>query len=350
MIIQFIMNFDKREKLRRIEDIEFTFNNTPVYKFNILYKGKEMTIYGKSEMTSFTSSVKDRVMRYIVRDALQNHSINNETTFIDATSGNSGIALSHLCAYIGQPCEVATPTWTTDARVNLIAQTGAKVTKLSEEDRGYQGAIDYSLRQQKEGNFFCTNQFGNKLNIEAHKFGEMKEFFQLFKDKNIEIDVFAGGYGTGGMIMSFAEMSKMHGFNAKVYPLEPKTANLMEQGHKPGYSSLSHLVHRVEGISDDLIPLLIDEDKLSKVIVLDDSEAILMAQKINKMGLPIGISAAFNIIGCLEGLYLNNKNTGAVILCDNNSKYMSTDLFKTEKDKDGSFFNSVKDVSLSIIK
>ena len=331
-----MISSNMQKKLDIIMSIDSAFSNTPVAKVELNYNGNDYTLYGKCEFNSFTGSVKDRVMRRIVSEGIKSGKVTENTTLIEATSGNTGIAISAIASSCGLKCEVVTPEWTTETRLKLIKQFGSKITLISEKEGGYNGSIEYALkkcRESKQAEYFCPNQFGNEINIAAHVEGEMKEFFDVLEDKKIVVDVCAGGYGTGGMLMGFQKTLESHNQHAKVFAVEPIRGQMLAKGHKPGYVSVDHLEHKIEGIADDLVPVLLENFKHHETVVIDDDDAILVTKMFNRMGLSIGISSGFNIVGCLKALEKEGKSVGAVIFCDNNAKYGETDLFKSVDSK-----------------
>ena len=158
---------------------------------------------------------------------------------------------------------------------------------------------------------------------------------------NLNIDGFVAGVGTGGTVMGIGERIRENFPNAKICPLEPLNSPTLSTGYKVAK-------HRIEGISDEFIPDLVKLDKLDEVVSVDDGDAIIMAQKLAKAGLGVGISSGANFIGAL--MLQNKLGKDSIIVTvfpDDNKKYLSTDLMREEKVKEN--FLS-EDISLKSIK
>ena len=152
------------------------------------------------------------------------------------------------------------------------------------------------------------------------------------KSVNLEIEGFVAGVGTGGTIMGIGKRIKENFPNSKICPLEPLNSPTLSTGYKVAK-------HRIEGISDEFIPDLLKLDQLDSVISVDDGDAVIMAQKLAKLGLGVGISSGANFIGAL---ILQNKlgasSNVVTVFADDNKKYLSTDLMRKEEIKE-SFFS-----------
>ena len=161
------------------------------------------------------------------------------------------------------------------------------------------------------------------------------------KSLNLKIDGFVAGVGTGGTVMGTGKRIKENFPNAKISPLEPLNSPTLSTGYKVAK-------HRIEGISDEFIPDLVKLDELDSVVSVDDGDAIIMAQKLAKIGLGVGISSGANFIGALMLQNELGRDANIVtIFADDNKKYLSTDLMKQEPLKE--HFLS-KDITLKGIK
>lgn len=329
----------EREKWKNLEKL---IGKTPLLEIIFEYKGEERKLYVKNESYNLTGSIKDRMAFYCLKKAYENGEIKENSPIAEATSGNTGIAFSAMGAILGHPVTIFMPEWMSEERKSLIRSFGADIILVSREEGGFLGSIEKTKEFAKEHpETYLPNQFSNIYNSEAHYYGIGLEIVEEMKSVNLEIDGFVAGVGTGGTVMGTGKRIKENFPNAKICPLEPLNSPTLSTGHKVAK-------HRIEGISDEFIPDLLKLDELDSVISVDDGDAIIMAQKLAKLGLGVGISSGANFIGAL---ILQNKlgssSNIVTVLADDNKKYLSTDLMKKEETKE-SFFS--KDIVLKEIR
>jgi len=172
---------------------------------------------------------------------------------------------------------------------------------------------------------FLPRQFENKYNTEAHEETTGREIdHQLFKER-IRPDAFVAGVGTGGTIMGVGNYLKVGYPHIKIYPVEPAESPTLSTGVKNGS-------HRIQGISDEFIPAIVQLDKLDNVISVHDGDAIIMAQRLgSELGLAVGISSGCNFLGAVKAQQRLGKDKAVVtVFADSNKKYISTGLFQEE--------------------
>lgn len=292
--------------------------NTPMIKLDYEFEGKKRSIYIKLEYYNLTGSIKDRVAYYIINNAKKQNLLKNSMPIIEATSGNTGIALSALGAYYKHPVYIYMPEWASKERINLMKLYGANVTLVSREDGGFIGCVEKAKNKAKEINGFLANQFSNKNNFLAHYETTAKEIIEQVPEK---IDCFVSGVGTGGTLMGIGKRLKEEFEDFKIVALEPDKMPIMSTGNSLGN-------HKIEGIGDDFIPDLIDKETIDEIILVNDDDAINMSKKLAKeLGLGVGISSGANIIA--SALWQQkNKRTVVTVFPDDNKKYLSTDLVK----------------------
>ena len=292
--------------------------NTPLIKTKYKYNGKEDYIYTKLESYNLTGSIKDRVAYYIINQAYKEGKLKKGMEIVEATSGNTGIALAAMGAFFGNPVHIYMPDWVSKERLNLMKMYNAKVTLVSKEDGGFKCAIQEAIKYAKENNAFLSNQFENENNVLAHYETTGKEILdKLGKD----IGGFVSGIGTGGTLMGVAKRLKEANENVKIYALEPDKMPLL---------SKNQIIdnHKIEGIGDDFIPKIVEKDKIDKVILVNDDDAVNMARKIAlNLGIGVGISSGANMIA---SVLAKDENEGTIVTVfpDDNKKYLSTDLSK----------------------
>jgi len=291
--------------------------NTPLIKIKYKYNGKEKYIYTKLESYNITGSIKDRVALYIIKQAYQQGKLKEGMEIVEATSGNTGISLSALGAYFGNPVHIFMPDWVSKERLNLMKMYNAKVTLISKEEGGFKRAIKEAKEYSIKYNAFYSNQFENENNVLAHYETTGKEILDSLEN----IGGFVSGIGTGGTLMGIAKRLKEKNKDIKIYALEPDKMPLISQNKI--YEN-----HKIEGIGDDFIPKIVDIETIDKVIVVNDDDAVNMSKKIAlNLGIGVGISSGANMIASVIAKEENEGNI-VTVFPDDNKKYLSTDLSK----------------------
>jgi cysteine synthase A len=305
--------------------------NTPMLEIAYRYKNETRKIYVKCEHYNLTGSIKDRMALYILQQAYEHLLIKPGDIIVEATSGNTGISFSAIGKALGHDVKIIMPNWLSKERIDIIKSLGAEVILISKEEGGFLGSIALSEKMAKEDNrVFLPQQFENKYNAQAHEKTTVKEIWMQMQSIDLTPEAFIAGVGTGGTVMGVGKYLKERHPLVRIHPLEPAESPTLSTGHKVGS-------HRIQGISDEFIPALVDLNKLDSVIKASDGDSILMAQMLAKqLGLAVGISSGANIIGAIE--LQNRLGEDAVVVTvfsDSNKKYLSTDLMKEEPVKDG---------------
>ena len=293
-------------------NLENLIGNTPMTKIKYIYNGEEKCIHTKLECYNYSGSIKDRVIYHILSNAKLNGNLKDGQPIVEATSGNTGIALASIGALLNHPIHIFMPDWVSSERQSLIKMYGATIHLVSREEGGFKAAIEKANELANQIGAFKTDQFNNSQNIEAHYNGTAEEILKQYP----EVDSFVSGIGTGGTLMGIGK--KLKEFNdAKIYGLEPSTLPLITKGISIG-------THKIEGIGDDFIPSIVDLSLLSKIITIDDKDAINMAKRLSReLGLGVGISSGANF---LAAVLLNETGNIVTVFPDDNKKYISTEL------------------------
>jgi len=292
--------------------------NTPLIKIKYKYNGKENYIYTKLESYNITGSIKDRVAYYIIKKAYDEGNLKKGMEIVEATSGNTGIALAAMGAYFGNPVHIFMPNWVSKERLNLMKMYNAKVTLISKEEGGFKRAIEEAKEYSIKHNAFLTNQFENEDNVLAHFETTGEEIVQKLGN---DIGGFVSGIGTGGTLIGVAKRLKKANKNVKIYALEPNIMPLLSQNKILGD-------HKIEGIGDDFIPKIVEGEKIDEIILVNDDDAINMARKLAlNLGIGVGISSGANMIASVIAKEENEGNI-VTVFPDDNKKYLSTDLSK----------------------
>ncbi len=306
--------------------------NTPLIKIKYKYNGKENYIYTKLESYNITGSIKDRVAYYIIKEAYKNKKLKKCMEIVEATSGNTGISLAAIGAYFGNPVHIFMPDWVSKERLDILKMYNAEVTLISKEEGGFKKVLKEAEDYAKTYNAFLSNQFENKDNVLAHYETTGKEIIDKLGNN---IGGFVSGIGTGGTLMGVAKKLKEVNESVKIYALEPDKMPLLLQSTILGN-------HKIEGIGDDFIPKIVEKDKIDKIILINDDDAINMARKIAiKLGLGVGISSGANMIASVLAKEENDGNI-ITVFPDDNKKYLSTDLSKPIEDKEEYISNKIE--------
>lgn len=303
--------------------------NTPMIKINYEYKGKKSYVYTKLEFYNLTGSIKDRVAFYIINNAKKSGKLKNRMPIIEATSGNTGIALAALGGLYNHPVYIFIPDWVSKERISLMKNYGANVISFSHEDGGFIRCVDEAKKMAEDKNGFLVNQFANKDNFLAHYETTAEEILNQIPEK---IYGFVSGVGTGGTLMGVGKRLKEEFIDFKIVAIEPDKMPIISKGEI--ISS-----HKIEGIGDDFVPDLVNKDLIDDIILINDEDAINMSRILAKeIGLGVGISSGANLIG---SVLLNEKMNKPVVtvFADDNKKYLSTDLSK-EIDKNENFISN----------
>lgn len=320
----------KKPLPKKFKGLKHLIGNTPLLAINFKYKGTTRTIYAKSENHNMTGSIKDRMALHILKSAYESGSIKFGDTIVEATSGNTGISFAAIGRALGHPVTIYMPDWMSRERVDLISSMGAKIHPVTREQGGFLGSIKMTEQFAAENeNVFLPCQFSNTANCEAHYQNTGPEIWWQLQFRSLKPDAFCAGVGTGGTIMGVGRKLKELNPEIMIHPIEPAESPTLSTGHKVGS-------HRIQGISDEFIPAIMDLERTDKVIPVHDGDAIIMAQKLSaELGLAVGISSGANFIGAL--MAQNELGNNAVIVTvfpDSNKKYLSTDLLRNEPVKD----------------
>jgi cysteine synthase A len=304
---------------------------TPLLEIHFLYKGAPRTIYVKAEHYNLTGSIKDRMALYILKEAYADGAIRPGSTIVEATSGNTGIAFSAIGRALGHPVTIFMPDWMSQERINLIKSFGADIQLVSKDQGGFLGSIELSEKLAQElPHGFLPRQFSNEHNCDAHYHTTGPEIWQQLTGQGLVPHCFVAGVGTGGTIMGIGRYLRSNNPDILLHPMEPSNSPTMSTGYKVGK-------HRIQGISDEFIPDIVNLAELDAIIQVDDGDAIIMAQRLaRELGLGVGISSGANFIAALEAQnQIGPDKVVVTVFPDDNKKYLSTDLMAHEPAKPG---------------
>lgn len=315
----------------RIRGIASLIGNTPLLEISYLFNGQSRKILAKAEHLNMTGSIKDRMAFHILERGYTRGTLNAGDRIVEATSGNTGIAFAAIGRALGHPVSIFMPDWMSEERKKVIRSLGADIILVSKEEGGFLGSIRKAEKYAaSDKTIFLPRQFSNVDNIEAHYRTTGPEIYWQLRFHNIRPDAFVAGVGTGGTIMGTGQFLREQYPWIRLHALEPANSPTLTTGHKVGK-------HRIQGISDEFIPSILDLTSLDDIVSVDDGDAIVMAQKLGaELGLAVGISSGANFIGAVKiQNELGCEATVVTAFPDDNKKYLTTDLLNREPVKQG---------------
>jgi cysteine synthase A len=292
--------------------------NTPMVRLSRL-EPEGVELYGKLEAYNPGGSVKDRIGIAMIEAAEAEGRITpGQTTIVEATSGNTGIALAFVCAAKGYELVIFLPQGMSREREALLKLYGARV-EIVETMGGMDEAVKAARDTAATGDAFLPDQFSNPANPEAHRLGTGPEILKAMDDK---VDIFVAGVGTGGTITGVGEAIKSVNPKAKIIAVEPATSAVLS-GRKPG-------PHRIQGIGAGFVPTVLDRSVIDEILPVTDDDAIDTAHlAASREGVLAGISCGAALWGAIEvGGRPENKGKRIVaILPDSGERYVSAPFF-----------------------
>jgi cysteine synthase A len=300
------------------ENILGTIGNTPVVRINRMAP-PHVAMYVKCEAFNPLSSVKDRLAIGIIEDAERRGTLKPGQTVVEATSGNTGIALAMVCAVKGYPFVALMPESFSVERRKLMRKLGAKVILTPAAERA-SGAVTKTEELAKKHGWFVARQFSNPANPEYHRNTTGPEILRDFAGKRL--DYWVTGYGTGGTLTGAGEMIKKGRPDAKVVVVEPEGAALLAGGEWHP--------HKVQGWTPDFIPEVLDRDVCDELVTVTDVEARDSARDLaTEEGIFCGISSGGTFAGALKVAAKAPKgSTILAMLPDTGERYFTTFLFE----------------------
>ena len=323
-------------RLRKVAALRALVGRTPLVEIRYRCDGAPRRVFAKYEARNMTGSIKDRMACHILSEAILGGRLRAGDLIVEASSGNTGIAFAALGRALGHPVRIYMPDWMSQERRALIASFGAELCDVSREQGGFVGAVERAQRDALQGNgVFSPRQFENAANVRAHASSTGPEILLQLEAFGTRPAAFVAGVGTGGTVMGVGRALRAAFPSCTVHPLEPANSPTLRTGHKVGS-------HRIQGISDDFVPAVVDLAWLDDIVDVWDGDAILMAQSLaKKLGLAVGISSGANVIGAMQLVERMAKESErahdavVTILCDSNKKYLSTDLVREEPAREG---------------
>ena len=304
------------------DNITATIGNTPLVRLNRITRDAGATVVAKLESFNPLSSVKDRIGVAMIDDAERKGLIKKDTIILEATSGNTGIALAFVCAARGYKFTLVMPETFSVERRRLAKAFGAEIV-LTPGPGGMKGAVATAAKMAEENPnyYFVPQQFDNQANPEIHRKTTAEE---IWRDTDGKVDILVSGVGTGGTITGVADVIKKRKPSFRAIAVEPDASPVLSGG-SPG-------AHRIQGIGAGFIPGVFRRDLVDEIILVKNEDAFETTRRLAKEeGMLVGISSGAATFAALA-VAARPENKGkliVVILPDTGERYLSIpDLFE----------------------
>jgi cysteine synthase A len=302
--------------------------NTPLIQLNSqkeVFSTFKSNLYAKVEYINPSGSIKDRIAKYMIEKAEKRGELKPGYTIIEATSGNTGIALSMAGAAKGYKVIIVMCESMTEERRQFIRAYGAEVVSTP-ADQGLKGCVCKAKELAKQPKLWMPAQFDNYDNVEAHRLIMAKEILEQVPRG--WVDAFVAGVGTGGTLMGVGKALKKINPDVRIVAAQPKGSQELTGG-KAGE-------HRIDGIGDGFIPSIVDKSLIDEVVDVDDSEAVNWSRMLaREKGLFAGISSGANVYAAVQIAKRMKKGQNVVtVLPDSADRYASLGLFTDVKAKE----------------
>lgn len=289
--------------MKRIID---TIGNTPLVEITGFHKNEKVRILAKMEGNNPAGSVKDRPAHYMIKLALERGDIDRSTKLIEATSGNTGIALAMIAGLYGLEIELVMPASSTRERILTMEAYGAKVTLLESMEI----CRDYAEEKAKEGNYYILNQFSNPDNYQAHYETTAPEIWEQTKGT---ITHFVSAMGTTGTIMGCSRYLKEQSENIQIVGCQPT-----DDSSIPG----------IRKWPEEYLPKIFDKNRVDRVIEVSEQDATQRARELaKKAGVFSGMSSGGAFHAAVKLAEELNEGVIVFVVCDRGDRYLSSGLF-----------------------
>ncbi|HEB9340545.1 TPA: cysteine synthase A [Campylobacter coli] len=298
--------------MRVYKKVNKLIGNTPIIQLEKF----GANLFAKCEFLNPSHSIKDRAAFEMIQNALNEGKIDSKTVIVEATSGNTGIALAMICADLGLQFIAVMPESMSLERRKMITLFGAKL-ELTPANLGMKGAVDKANEILKNTpNSFMPSQFENLANKNAHR---KTTALEILNDLDNDLDIFVAGFGTGGTISGVGEILKETLDKIHIVAVEPLASPLLSRGEAGS--------HKIQGIGANFIPSILNKDIIDEIIAVSNEDAINTARELARNGLMVGISSGANVFAAsiLAKKFPDKKIL--TMLNDTAERYLSTDLF-----------------------
>lgn len=300
--------------LQCVDNIIELVGNTPMLRLCNMAGG---CVYAKAEFLNPAGSVKDRVAKYLVEQAEKSGELKPGGTIVEATSGNTGIAVAFVARLKGYHCIICMPSDMSDERKKIIRALGAQLVETPAQD-SIAGACNKAEEMHSSTkDSFLLGQFTNPNNPQIHYLTTAHE---IWEQMDGHVDAFVAGVGSGGTLTGVGRFLKEKDSETIIAAVEPKNSAAL-LGHEPGY-------HVIQGIGDGFIPPVLNVDLIDEVITVSDDDAIETTRSLaSKQGALVGTSSGANVWSAMElAKRLGPGSRVVTVLPDRAERYFSTSL------------------------
>ena len=289
--------------------------NTPLVRLDRINPNPKVNIFAKLESYNPSGSLKDRIALYMIESAEKKGLLDPKKTIIEATSGNTGIALGMVCAVKGYKCKLFMLESKSLERRFLLRYWGAELVLTTKDDADSHIYAAKKLIKDEPDKYFYIDQNENEDNVKAHYNGTGRE---IIKDLDGKVDAFIAGFGTGGVLMGVGAALKEAKSNARIIAVEPSKA-----------------ISKIDGLKfsgEGYIPTIFHSDKIDETARVSDEDAIETGKKLSKLeGIMGGISSGATVWAAIQTAKKMNSGNIVVIIGDRGERYFSTPLFEEAK-------------------
>ena len=307
------------ETMNIYENVNSTVGSTPLVHLNKIAAGLDAEIFAKVEFFNPLGSVKDRIGVSMIETAEARGWIGPDTTIVEPTSGNTGIALAFVCAVKNYPLILTMPETMSIERRKLLKHLGAKLV-LTPGSEGMKGAIAKAREiLENTADAYMPDQFSNPANPEVHRKTTAEE---IWRDTDGNVDIFVSGVGTGGTITGVSEVIKARKPSFKVVAVEPADSPVLSGGQAGP--------HKIQGIGAGFIPDVLNTGIIDETMTVSNEHAFETARRLASLeGILCGISSGAAVWAALDQARRpeNRKKQIVVVLPSTGERYLSTDLF-----------------------
>ena len=297
------LKFDDMQKILNL------IGSTPLVDLNAMHSNPNVTLLGKLEGQNPAGSVKDRPARFMIRGAVDRGELTPGTTLIEATSGNTGIALAMIARQLGHDIELAMPEGSTAERVQTMRAFGAKVT-LTPADAGIEGSINYVRDKVASGGYLMLNQFDNPDNPRAHYETTGPE---IWRDTTGKVTHFVSAMGTTGTIMGVSTYLKERNQHVRIIGAQPE-----EGANIPG----------IRKWPQEYLPAIYEPSRVDEMLYVSKENASQTARLLAlKAGVFAGMSSGGAVFAALQVIKKLDSGLVVCIICDRGDRYLSSSLF-----------------------
>lgn len=298
------------------ENVLESIGNTPMIRLGKMGKGLGSEVYVKVEGSNPGGSIKDRAALFMIRDAESKGNLKPGMPIIEPTSGNTGIGLCMIGAYLGYRCIIVMPDTMSAERISLMKSFGAEVVLTPGKD-GMAGSIDKARELKEQLGGFIPSQFENPANTMSHVVTTSREILEQIPD----VDYVVAGIGSAGTATGLGMGFRKYASKAKVIGVEPASSPMITEGRCGP--------HKIQGIGANFVPANLDLEYVEKVVTVTDDDAVEYARRlVREEGIFAGISSGAAVCAALRLASETEGKKIVAILPDRGDRYLSTGLFE----------------------